>query len=280
VSGLSFVITSEAYPHYAILLETASTSQSVNIVACAAAPNPCVSSNAEGSWNPAAATLSPSVTVATFTFTPASGYSCSGNWYLWSTQANAVVSSGSGATSSVSFTWVQVEGYEATFGTSLDLVFGTTTGTTCTAQTSTLTVGWSPYITDVACSGGPFDGNTVLCPASTTINGPGTVTLSEVCESSCQFNGWTVNGASYGNAQSITIDVTATQAWTVYASASAAPTTTTTTGATSSSPGSTTHLSSNAIVGGVTIGAGLIVTMLGFAMRSGPVASTTRRTKR
>ena len=242
-SGAAFTLSTEAAPQYVQILTQTSTTQPVTIEACVGAPNPCDSSNVEGSWSPALATLSGSHTAATFTFTPGSGYECSGSWYLVSVQAGQVeIDSGIGALSGVTFTWAQVQGWESSYGTSLELVSGTPSGLGCTSQTSTYTVagvGSTTSLSGPGCSGDSCTG---------TIVGPESLTFLAFCGAYtiCQTVQWTVNGVvdSSGNQNGLTVSVSPSEAYTIVAYGTGQSSTTTSTGTTPTTSTTSTETSS------------------------------------
>jgi len=248
-SGAVFTLATEAAPQYLQILTQTSTTQPVTIESCVGAPNPCDSSNIEGSWNPASATLSGSNTAVTFTFTAGSGYECSGSWYLVSVQAGQVeIDSGVGALSGVTFTWAQVQGWESSYGISLELVSGTPSGSGCTSQTSTYTVagvGSATSFSGPGCSGDSCTG---------TIGGPESLTFLAFCgtDTICQAVQWTVNGVvdSSGNQNGLTVSVVPSEAYTIVAYGSG-PTTTTTSGTTSTT--TSTGTSSTTTGPGITL---------------------------
>jgi len=270
-SGSDFTIQSEASPHYAILLPTTSTSQPVTITTCVAAPNPCDSSGLLGSWSPASATLSTSSSAATFVFAPASGYVCSGDWYLVSVQAGDLeIDSGVGALAGVTFTWSQFQTWESSYGTAFELISGTSSGGGCNAQTSTYAVSGLGAVTELSGPGCTSDS------CSGIIVGPETLTFLAFCGSStvCQSVTWTVNGIvdSAGSQYELNLQVSTSQPYVIVAYGSTAIATTTSTSAISSSATmSSSATTSSSGFGSITLqqgleGLGAIVAVVGLGM--------------
>jgi len=170
-----------------------------------------------------------------------------------------------------------VQGWESSYGTSLELVSGTPSGSGCTSQTSSYTVagvGSTTSLSGPGCGGDSCTG---------TIGGPESLTFLAFCGTYtiCQAVQWTVNGVidSPGNQNGLTVSVAPSEAYTIVAYGAGPTTTTTSTGTRSTTTGSssTTTGPGSTLPSSITLQQGIealgaIVAVAGLAM-PGPRAA-------
>lgn len=201
-TGQSFKVSSEANPHYAILLRTANPTPPVTITPTA--------DTAGGSWSSGAFTLSPSSTTSpNLVYTPPNAFTCSNFWFLQPVPANPSTQStwltGGDALQGFKITYSQIQPLISTLGTSFKLIDGAPDQTIdpCIQLkyhlTYTATTGVDCYF---GVNGGPGSGQ--ACASEDVLSGQ-TVTLNAFPQASYAFAGWLVDGVNLGSTNPITV---------------------------------------------------------------------------
>lgn len=190
INNAPFTITTEAYPHYAILLSTANPTPTVTI-------NP-IADLSGGSWSSGSFTLSPgNPTSPGLSYKAPTGFTCSDSWFLQPIPTNPATESnwlqGSSAQELFTISYSKIQLLIASQGTTFNLMLGSSTQTTdpCTQQSYLLT--FNPT-NGVLCDFGTSTGAaTNTCASENVLEGQ-TIYLYAFPTQGNTFSGWLLDG--------------------------------------------------------------------------------------